>query len=59
MPQVLDHFKPGEPAPATGIYEEHNVFGAPTGNRIDVNESDPMPLAPRGFTWRRVKSPSD
>jgi hypothetical protein len=30
-------------APAN--YEEHNVFGTPTGNRIDVNNSDPMPLA--------------
>jgi hypothetical protein len=59
MSQELDHFKPGEPAPATGAYEEHNVFGTPTGNRIDVNKGDPMPPAPRSFTWQSVKSPSD
>jgi hypothetical protein len=59
MSQELDHLKPGAPAPATGTYEEHNVFGTRTGNRVDVNEGDPMPPAARGFTWRRVQSSSD
>jgi hypothetical protein len=59
MSQELDHLKPGAPAPATGTYEEHNVFGTPTGNRVDVNKGDPMPPAARAFTWRRVTLPSD
>jgi hypothetical protein len=59
MSQELDHLKPGAPAPATGTYEEHNVFGTPTGNRADVNNGDPVPPAPRGFTWRRVEYSAD
>jgi hypothetical protein len=58
MSQELD-LKPGAPAPATGTYEKRNVFGTPTGNRINVNNGDPMPPAPRGFTWRCVPSSSD
>jgi len=58
MAQELDHLKPGELAPATGAYKEHNVFGTPTGNRIDVTKGDLMPPAPRGFTWRRVACPA-
>ena len=52
MSQELDHVKPDEPAPATGAYREQNVFGTPTGKRIDVIKGGPMPQAPRGFTWR-------
>jgi hypothetical protein len=52
MPQELDHLKPGDPAPATGAYREQNVFGTPTGKRIDVIKGNLMPPAPRGFTWR-------
>jgi hypothetical protein len=59
MSQELDHLKPGALAPATGTYEEHNVFGTPTGNRVDVNKGDLMPPAARCFTWRRVTLPSD
>ena len=59
MSQEFDHLKPGEPAPATGTYSEHNVFGTPTGNWIDVNNGDPMPPAPVGFTWRRVECSAD
>jgi hypothetical protein len=40
-------------------YREHNVFGTPTGNRIIVNNGDPMPPAPRGFTRRRVECSAD
>ena len=52
MSQELDHLKPDEPAPATGAYSEQNVFGTPTGQRIDVIKGDLMPQAPRDFTWR-------
>jgi hypothetical protein len=44
------HLKPGEPAPATDSYQEHNIFGTPTGKRVDVNECAPMPSAPHSFT---------
>ena len=42
------------PAPATGHYEELNVFGSHTGKTAHVTEGEPLPGAPRGFTWRRV-----
>jgi hypothetical protein len=47
---------PGTPAPATGHYEELNVFGARTGKVAHVEEGEEMPSAPRGFTWRRITS---
>ncbi len=48
------HLKPGELAPATGGYQEHNVFGTPTDRRVDVNHGEPLPLAPLGFTWQVI-----
>lgn len=48
-----DH-RPGDLAPETGHYEECNVFGSPTGTVRHVVEGNPMPHAPRGFTWRLV-----
>jgi hypothetical protein len=40
--------------PATGHYEELNVFGSPTGRVEQVPEGERLPSAPRGFTWRRI-----
>jgi hypothetical protein len=51
----LKHLKPGEPAPATDSYQEHNIFGTPTSKRVDVNEGEPMPSAPHSFTWTPVQ----
>jgi hypothetical protein len=49
-----DEHKPGDPAPATGHYEELNVFGSHTGQVVHGTEGEPLPGAPRGFTWRRA-----
>jgi hypothetical protein len=43
---------PGASAPASGPYEELNVFGAPTGNTVFVLEGEKLPASARGFTWR-------
>ena len=49
-----DHL-PGQPATCMGCYEELNVFGTPTGEVTHATEGQPLPAAPRGFTWRRVR----
>ena len=65
MPRLLDtlrkrmsdertEHRPGDAAPATGHYEELNVFGTPTGAVVHVREGDRLPGAPRSFTWRRI-----
>lgn len=46
--------RPGDPAPATGHYEELNLFGTPTGRVYHATEGEPLPVAPRSFTWQRV-----
>jgi hypothetical protein len=46
--------QPGSNAPATGRYEQLNVFGTPTGRLAHVREGEQLPSAPRGFTWRRA-----
>jgi hypothetical protein len=42
----------GTRAPASGTYEQLNVFGRATGHRVAVKKDDPLPPLPRGFTWR-------
>ena len=46
-----EEHQPGDRAPATAHYEELNVFGNPTGAIVHVREGDPLPPAPRSFTW--------
>ena len=53
MSSAHEH-KPGDPAPATGHYEELNVFESHTGKVVHVMEGELLAAAPRGFTWRRV-----
>jgi hypothetical protein len=48
---------PGEHAPATGHYEELNVFGSPTGVVHHAREGKRLPAAPHGFTWRPAEVP--
>lgn len=48
------HLRSGDLAPVTGTYQEHNVFGTATGRRAVVKENEPLPAAPRGFTWSAV-----
>jgi hypothetical protein len=45
------HRSTGAPATATAIYLEHNVFGTPTGRKVEVNEGEPMARAAPGYTW--------
>jgi hypothetical protein len=43
--------QPGGPALDTGMYEELNVFGSPTGVRAFVHFDHPLPTAPVGHGW--------
>ena len=43
--------QPGEPASQSGLYEQHNVFGTPTGVIAQVEKGNRLPAAPIGFTW--------
>jgi hypothetical protein len=54
MAERQEH-EPGTHAPATGHYEELNVFGTPTGRVEHVQEGERLPHGPRGFAWRRVE----
>jgi hypothetical protein len=40
------------PAPASGTYDQLNVFGRATGHRVTVDKDEPLPPLPRGFKWR-------
>jgi hypothetical protein len=42
---------PGEAAPAAGTYEQLNIFGRPTGIRVNVVHGHPLPPAPLGHNW--------
>jgi hypothetical protein len=57
MPPVSDRkeHQPGARAPATGRYEELNVFGSPTGRIERVREGEPLPASPRGHSWRPIE----
>ena len=50
MSQRREH-RPGEPAPAAGTYEQVNIFGRPTGIRVDMDHGHPLPAAPIGHSW--------
>lgn len=45
-------YQPAARAPATGLYEELNIFGSPTGRVEHVQGGERLPQAPRGFSWR-------
>jgi hypothetical protein len=40
----------------SGIHEQRTVLGSSTGERITVARGDPLPAAPRGFTWRLLEA---
>jgi hypothetical protein len=50
----MPSLQPGDPAPATGAYEELNIFGSRTGRVHVTQEGEALPPAPRSFTWRPV-----
>jgi hypothetical protein len=54
MTERQEH-QPGTRAPATGHYEELNIFGTPTGRVEHVREGEPLPGGLRGFTWRQTE----
>ena len=47
-------YLPGSEAPEDGVYEEFNIFGTSTGITERVDKGERLPLAPRGYTWRKV-----
>jgi transcriptional regulator with XRE-family HTH domain len=44
--------RPGEAAPRSGLYQEVNVFGSPTGQAVRIAQREHLPPGPRGFGWR-------
>jgi hypothetical protein len=54
MPERQEH-QPGTDASVTGLYEELNVFGSPTGKVEHAHEGEQLPHAPRGFSWREIE----
>jgi len=49
-------YAPGTHAPSAGVYEQLNVFGAPTGLRVTMGQGEILPPAPHGCTWCIVES---
>jgi hypothetical protein len=50
-------YEPGTPAPLTGRYQRLTIAGVPAGMAIHLQQGDPLPELPRGFTWRFVARP--
>jgi hypothetical protein len=48
-------FPPGEPAPLAGRYQQLNIFGSRTATTVHVQRGEPLPAAPRSFTWRLLE----
>ena len=46
---------PGDVAPTTGHCELLTVLGSRNGRTEHVTEGEPLPAAPRGYTWRLVE----
>jgi hypothetical protein len=53
MAERQEH-QPGTHAPATGRYEELNIFGTRTGRIERVCEGERLPAGPCGFSWRQI-----
>lgn len=51
-----DKLDPHSAAPHTGLFEELNIFGSPTGLAAFVTKGDMLPAAPRGFVWRPLQT---
>ena len=48
------NYAPGSAAPESGTYEQLDVFRIPTGITEHVIRGERLPLAPRGYTWRKM-----
>ena len=55
----VPEYSPGTRVPVGGVYEQRNVLGAPTGDRVTMARGAPLPAAPRGFTWRLLEARKD
>ena len=55
----MSEHRPGEPASATGLYHEVNVFGTRTGRTVRAERGERLPYAPRGFGWLLTESAPD
>jgi hypothetical protein len=51
-PDPMPVHLPGESASWEGAYQEVNVFVTPTGQIVRARRGEPLPAAPRGYTWR-------
>jgi hypothetical protein len=47
-------YAPGSEAPEGGTYEQLDVFRIPTGITEHVIRGERLPLAPQGYTWRKM-----
>jgi hypothetical protein len=47
-------YAPGSEAPEAGTYEQLDVFRLPTGITEHVIRGERLPLAPQGYTWRKM-----
>jgi hypothetical protein len=52
-------YPPGMQAPVGGTFEQPSVLGSSTGVRVTVARGDPLPRAPRGFTWSFIDRVTD
>ena len=52
-------YPPGMQAPVAGTFEQRSVLGSATGVRVTVARGEPLPRAPRGFTWRIIDCVTD
>ncbi len=47
-----ERYEPGQPAPVTGLYDEHNPLGFRTGVTVMAEKGRALPRLPRGYFWR-------
>jgi hypothetical protein len=50
---------PIDDAPAAGIYKQLNIFGSPTGIRINVRQGQQLLPAPEGHSWMLIGDDED
>jgi hypothetical protein len=48
------NYSPGSEAPEDGVYEGLNIFGTSAGITERLGKGERLPLAPQGYTWRKV-----
>jgi hypothetical protein len=51
--------QPGDSAPETGTYRLLDVLGGETKTHAHIGQGQPLPVAPRGQTWRLERKPGD